>query len=366
MRFRGFHLLDPAVCIAIALMTMMSSVHANQTRDVARDRFVVISEHQGPVIGPDHPDVTAGGNRSGFETGQVVKHEGVYHMFVNEMFGQHHIDMRSSHWTSPDAVTWRRQSTLVDSVPGRSHTNLRSEVWTTGVEYNEEEEAWNIFFVSYRGGNRQAGEKFGVDYEGRIWRGRSTVKGPGGIGGPYKDVEIILQPDEDTQQWEGQQAVDSFNPYKVGDKWYAFYGGHYHHGGPRTWPVGLAVADKLSGPWKRMPEGFNPVPIVKVFVENPVVSKLPGGRYLAIFDSLGPREIGYSISEDGLTWPAETRLTAQTGDNQWAGGGDHDMRTALCAIREEDGTFTVIYTARMHRKNFWSVGKCTLGWADQK
>jgi hypothetical protein len=101
---------------------------------------------------------------------------------------------------------------------------------------------------------------------------------------------------------------------------------------------------------------------VKVFIENPVVSKLPDGRYLAIFDSLGPREIGYSISKDGLTWPLETRLTAQTGDNQWAGDGDHDMRTALCAVREDDGTFTVIYTAKMKDKGFWAVGKCTLGW----
>jgi len=68
-----------------------------------KTRLAVLSEHQGPVIGPEHPDVKASKNRSGFETGQLVKHKGVYHMFVNEMFGQHHIDMRVSHWTSPDA-----------------------------------------------------------------------------------------------------------------------------------------------------------------------------------------------------------------------------------------------------------------------
>jgi hypothetical protein len=93
---------------------------------------------------------------------------------------------------------------------------------------------------------------------------------------------------------------------------------------------------------------------------------LPDGRYLAIFDSLGNREIGYSISKDGTTWPLETRLTAQTSDNTWAGTGDHDMRTALCAIREDDGTFTVIYTSKMKDKKFWAVGKCTLGWTDSK
>jgi hypothetical protein len=326
-----------------------------------KSKLVVLSEHQGPVIGPDHPDVKASGNRSGFETGHLVKHKGIYHMFVNEMFGQHHIDMRVSHWSSPDAINWKRQSTVVDRVPGRSHKNHRSEVWLTGVKYNEDEEAWNIFFVSYRGGNQKAGESYGLDYEGRIWRAQSMVKGPDGIAGPYEDVEVVLQPDEHTQAWEGQQAVDSFNPYQVGDKWYAFYGGHYHH--PRgPWPVGLAVAEKLSSPWKRMPEDFNPVPIVETFIENPVVSKLPDGRYLAIFDSLGNRQIGYSLSEDGITWPPETRLTVQSGGNQWAGGADHDMRTPLCAVREDDGTFTVIYTAKMQKKEFWAVGKCTLGW----
>lgn len=359
MKIRQYQLIT--ACLAACLGSVMA---AESKPDDAKRSLKLLSEHQGPVIGPEHPDVIASKNQSGFETGQLIKHDGVYHMFVNEMFGRPHRQLRCSHWSSPDAVNWKRQSTLVDSIPGRSHANLRSEVWLTGVEFNKAEGFWNIFYVAYRSGDGNKGEHPGADYEGRIWRARSTLKGPDGIAGPYKDVEIVLQPDENTQDWEGEQAVDSFNPYKVGDKWYAFYGGHYHKERPEgwRWPVGLAVADKLSGPWKRMPEGFNPVPIVETFAENPVVSKLPDGRYLAVFDSLGPREIGYSLSQDGVTWPLETRFTVQTGDNQWAGDGDHHMRTPLCAIREDDGTFTVIYTARMKDKKFWGVGKCTLGW----
>jgi len=326
-----------------------------------KKKLVVLSEHMGPMIGPDHPDVKKSGNRSGFETGQLIKHKGVYHMFVNEMFGDHHIDMRVSHWSSPDAVNWKRQSTIVDSIPGRSHTNLRSEVWLTGVEFNEDEYCWNIFYVAYRGGDGEKGEGARWDYAGRIWRARSKVKGTDGIAGPYEDVEIILQPDDNTQKWEGHQAVDSFNPYKVGNKWYAFYGGHSHHPvGP--WLIGLAVADKLSGPWKRMPEGFNPVPLVEKFVENPVVSRLPDGRWMAVFDSDGGREIGYSFSKDGITWPPETRIVVPTDDNIWTNG----VRTPLCAVREDDGTFTVFYTARMKDQPFWGVGKCTLGWASDQ
>jgi len=33
-----------------------------------------------------------------------------------------------------------------------------------------------------------------------------------------------------------------------------------------------------------------------------------------------------------------------------------------CTERADDGTFTVIYTAKMKDQGFWSVGKCTLGW----
>ena len=128
--------------------------------------------------------------------------------------------------------------------------------------------------------------------------------------------------------------------------------------------VGLAVADNLTGPWKRMPESFNPVPISETFVENPVVLKLPDGRYLAIFDSYGDQEIAYSISEDGVNWVPETRLKVQSGNNTWAEDGDHYTRTPLCAIQEDDGNFTVIYTAMMlvDGERFYAVGKCTLGW----
>jgi hypothetical protein len=45
----------------------------------------LLTEEKGPVIDAAHPDVLATSNRSGFETGQVVKLKNVYHMFVNEM-----------------------------------------------------------------------------------------------------------------------------------------------------------------------------------------------------------------------------------------------------------------------------------------
>ncbi len=327
------------------------------------DTLKMISCHDGPVIGPDHPDVLKSNNVSGFETGQVVKIDGVYHMFVNEMFIRPHRDLRVSYWTSNDAINWKRQSTIVNSLAERSHTNPRSEVWLTGVEFNEVENAWNIFYVAYRAGDAEKGEEARADYSGRIWRAKSVYDGVDGLAGPYADMGIVLQPDENSQAWEGQQAVASFNPWKVGGTWYAFYDGHNHipKGG---WPTGLATAKDLNGPWERMPEKYNPVPIVDEFMENPVVSKLKNGKYLAVFDSFGDQEIGYSISDDGTNWGKEVRVKVQTKEDLWGMEGDHAMRTPLCAIEEDDGTFTVIYTSLMKNedKKFYAIGKCTLAW----
>ena len=223
--------------------------------------------------------------------------------------------------------------------------------------------AWNIFYLAYRTGDKEKGEIEKSDYEGRIWRAKSVINGINGIADPYADMTIILQPDENSQPWEGQQAIATFNPYKVGDKWYAFYDGHNYI--PKgQWPVGLATASRLSGPWKRMPEGHNPVPIAEVFIENPQVTELKEGGFLAVFDSFGDQEIAFSISDDGISWSPEVRIKMQCAENLWAETGDHAMRTPLCAIEEYDGTFTVIYTALMKAdgKKFYVIGKCTPAW----
>ena len=319
--------------------------------------------HEGPLIDYNHKDVIQSNNKSGFETGQIVKLNGIYHMFINEMFDRPHRDMRISHWSSTDAENWRRESTVVESISGRTPTNPRSEVWVTGAEFNDQENAWNIFYVAYRAGDSTKNEVPKNDYQGRIWRAKSVNPGLDGIAGPYADMGIVLEPDENSQAWEGEQAVAAFNPYKVGDIWYAFYDGH-NHTPLGNWPVGMATSKTLNGPWRRMPEGHNPVPISPVFNENLQVTELKDGSFLAIFDSMGDQEIAYSLSEDGINWQPEVRLKIQTANNLWADNGDHSTRTPLGAIEEKDGTFTVLYTAKrtIHGKAFFAVGKCILAW----
>lgn len=355
--------LRPVPAVLMSILCMAGCTFYQKTPAEKTKTLTLGWEHRGPVVDSNHADVLSSGNRSGFETGQVVKINGMYHMFVNEMFQRPHRDMRIAYWTSPDAINWKRQSTLVESIPGRSPANPRSEVWVTGVEYNEAEDAWNIFYVAYRSGDEAKGELPQSDYEGKIWRAKSVMKGQDGIAGPYADMGIVLQPDENTQSWEGQQAVATFNPYKANGRWYALYDGHnYIPKGP--WPVGMAEAPALSGPWVRMSEKYNPVPIADVFAENPQVTELKSGGFLTVFDSLGDQEIGYSISKDGIHWSLETRIKVQSAKNLWALPGDHAMRTPLCAIEEQDGTFTIIYTAKTEHegKTFYAIGKCTLAW----
>jgi hypothetical protein len=236
-------------------------------------------------------------------------------------------------------------------------------VWVNAVVFNEVENAWNIFYVASRAGDSTKGEIPGSDYQGRIWRAKSVIPGHAGIAGPYADMGIMLQPDSNSQAWEGQQAIASFFPYKVGNTWFAIYDGHNHlPKGP--WPVGMAFAPALGGPWTRMPDGINPLTIVKEFGENAIVSKLKDGRYLMVFDSFGDQQIGYSFSGDGVHWDAETRIKVQSPQNSWALPGDHYTRTPLCASEEDNGTFTVIYTATLknNNRNFYAIGKCTLAW----
>ncbi|MFV0291547.1 MAG: hypothetical protein ACK5IJ_11735 [Mangrovibacterium sp.] len=347
-----------------AVLLMLCVTTVSNAQDAALPTSLrVVEEHQGPVITMNHADVLASQNKSGFETGHVVKINGVYHMFVNEMFDRAHRDMRISYWTSSDAKDWARQSTIKESILNRTATNPRSELWLTGVVYNEGEDAWNIFYVAYRAGDKAKGETEAFDYAGRIWRAKSVVQGKNGIAGPYADMEIMMQPDENTQSWEGEQAVASFFPYQVGDDWYALYDGHNHN--PRgKWLTGMAKATSMTGPWERMPEGFNPLQIAPEFMENQIVTRLKDGRYMMVFDSFGNQEIGYSFSEDGLNWAPEKRIKVQSKENKWAEDGDHYTRTPLCSIEEKDGTITIVYTAMMkvEKRNFYAVGMCKVGW----
>ncbi|HEX5791497.1 MAG TPA: hypothetical protein VFY13_10085 [Luteolibacter sp.] len=316
--------------------------------------FEVVEIQKKPVIGKDHPDCKD--DKYGFEGGMVLKLKGIYHMFTAENPGDPKIArMRIAHWTSADAITWKRQSTIVETtgepieVTGRAYASI----WQPTPVFNEAENRWDMFCVAY---------KMGGTGMGFIIRFQSTVEGRDGIAGPYKELGTIMQPDKDSQKWEGRQGVATFNPYKGPDgKWLAFYGSAAGHN-PKGWLVGLANAPALSGPWTRLPQG-NPVLIESVFMENPVVTKI-GDLYVMVYDCdvinpakrsyyLERHHVGYATSKDGINWSKGGRIMVQpkpVGEGNWAS----DIRTPLGLVDEGNGIYTLVYTGEWG--DFKSVG----------
>jgi len=322
-------------------------------------RFTLTSSPAAPVIGPRHPGLA--GNRYGFEGGRVLRQGGCYHLFTAEMADDPFwVKMRLAYWTSPDAVNWHRVRTLFETPGTLTPGDNRFSLWTPIPVFNESEDRWNLFYVAYRPGQ---GEREGLPMDRPLWRAISQVPGRDGLGGPYQDAGIVLQPDAASQPWEGQQGTASFFPFEVNGRWLSFYCSHQHwplgH-----WPVGLAEAPALAGPWTRCATG-NPVPIEPVFIENPVVTKI-GDVFVAVYDNCAPGEtyvadglhVGISWSKDGKNWSRGQPLAVQPPDGpaQWS----EDIRTPLGLVPEDDGTFTLLYTGKLRGSNFWPMGLARL------
>ena len=281
------------------------------------------------------------GNKYGFEGGRVLKLKGTYHLFTSEMVGDPHwVKMRLAHWTSRDRVQWKRESTLFESSGDYTGKDPRAALWSPLPVYDPKDGYWNIFYVAYQAAPDTA-QRWLTNHEGRIWRAVSTVAGEDGIGGPYKDVEVILQRGGDSDSWEGLQGTDSFFPYRVGEGWYALYGSAHTEKLPiSSWQVGLAKAPRLAGPWTRRTE-LNPLKIESRFIENPIVTQLPDGTFVAVYDSDAPNAVGYTFSSDGIHWLAGQELVVQEGSRVWA----TEVRTPLGLIPESEDLFTLFYTA---------------------
>jgi hypothetical protein len=300
--------------------------------------MVLVAQHPEPVLSIKTPG--AAPNKYGFEGGRVVKIGRTYHLFTSEMFDDPiWVKMRLAHWRSDDRVHWTRVSTLYESSGEFQGTDPRASFWSPLPVYDEGERRWNLFYVAYRA-EPNTPRQFRMNEEGRIWRAVSTNAGPNGIGGPYRDVGIVLEPGPASEPWEGLQGTDSFFPYRVGRGWLALYGSANTESVPiQHWRVGLASAPSIAGPWKRR-HGPN-LPIEPVFIENPIVSTLRDGTFAAVYDTtVNPDAIGYTFSADGIEWSAGRALVVQPSRGRWS----PEVRTPLGLVDEGDDTFTVFYT----------------------
>lgn len=336
--------------------------------------FTILGGEDAPVVDEGMPGTET--IQGGFEGGQLIKVGDTYHMFPTERAGEigrpakyDRIKTRIGHWTSKDAIHWTRQSTLYQAsgVYAVSHddnpmNDRRAAIWSYMPIFNKAKNRWQGHYLAYTCDSVVApNHSFG-----RIWRCESVVEGIGGIGGPYRDCGIVIEPGLDSELWEGRQGVASFFPYRVGEKWYAFISGAYPYrtkadyplgGKPTHWYVGLAEADDLEGPWTRMKE-LNPITSIHPrFVENPIVSQLPNGLYIAVFDGGPewlhlPNMLAYTLSKDGIHWSAAHYLPIDTKVARWW----HTMRTPLGLIPEGDDVYTIVYAAIDNHKRFHPMG----------
>lgn len=301
-------------------------------------KLVLVEQHPQPVLTIRTPG--AEGNTYGFEGGRVVRVRDTYHLFTSEMIGDPiWVKMRLAYWRSDDRLHWKRVATLFESSGEFAGKDPRASFWSPLPVYDDREGRWNLFYVAYHA-EPNTPQQFRMNEMGRIWRAVSQRKGIDGVGGPYRDVKIVLQPGADSQPWEGLQGTDSFFPYKAGNRWLALYGSANTESIPiQHWRVGLASAPAIGGPWTRR-QGPD-LPIEPTFIENPIVEKLRDGSYAAVYDTTkDPDAIGFSWSKDGRAWSAGQSLAIQRSKGKWS----PEVRTPLGLVPEVDGTYSVFYT----------------------
>lgn len=336
--------------------------------------FTVIGGQDDPVIEEGMPGTED--IQGGFEGGTIVKINGIYHMFPTERAGEKgmpasydRVKTRIGHWTSSDAIRWTRQSTILQAsgiyaiCPEDNPMNdRRSAIWSYMPVFSEENNRWYGHYLAY---TTDKGISPNHSF-GRIWRCESIVEGIEGIGGPYKDIGIVIEPGLDSQWWEGRQGVASFFPYKVENGWLSFISGafpfinkgDYPDKGGKGWFVGLAKSEKLEGPWTRLDTTVNPmVSIHPWFVENPIVSRLPNGLYIAMFDGGPewlklPNQIAYTLSKDGYTWTKARYIPIDVKVKKWW----DTMRTPLCLIPEGNDVYTIVYAAIDNNRRYHPMG----------
>jgi len=302
-------------------------------------RLEVVRQCVRPVLTIRSPGAV--GNKYGFEGGRVLKLGSTYHLFTSEMTGDPHwVRMKLAHWTSSDREHWQRIATLFESSGDFTGRDPRAALWSPMPVFDPATNRWNLFYVAYAA-SPDTSREWLTNHEGRIWRAVSQHAGMGGIDGPWKNMGIVLERGRDSDSWEGLQGTDSFFPYRVKNKWYAFYGSAHTERLPLSlWQVGLASAPGLAGPWSRC-TALNPLRVERRFIENPIVTPLADGSWIAVYDNHVLNEIGYTVSSDGIHWSAGRHLVVQSGDGIWA----TEVRTPLGLVQEKRDTFTLFYTA---------------------
>ncbi|NEW83082.1 MAG: hypothetical protein GZ094_12040 [Mariniphaga sp.] len=322
--------------VIMIFLLLASPVTFSQTK-LAESIFDVLEVTSKPVITKGDPGTES--NLFGFEGGRALKFNNEYHLFTTEINGSPVWNKtRLAHWKSCDGEKWTRLSTVFESSGNFDGTDTHACLWSPMPTFDKSKNCWCLTYVAYRSKPNDE-EAWYRNYDGRIYIAYSQVEGQMGIYGPYKESGLLLEPGQKSANWEGLMGVDSFFPYKLDSIWMAFYGSS-------TEVNGLASANNLSGPWERI--SMNKP--VSQHTENPIVTQLDDGKYIAFFDGCGKfQRFGYMLSDNGVSWSAPVIIDLEAHTGKWWGL----TRTPLGLISAGNGLYTLFFTA--YNKNFYNV-----------
>jgi len=282
-------------------------------------------------------------NKFGLEDGVVVRRaDGGFSMVAAEMYADPKwVNMRLGLFTSRDGLAWARARGVRASTGDFTGASAHSSSWGPFVLYDPANATWALSYVGYRGAPSNASGWL-ENFEGTIFFRYAAAAGDAGLDSDFRDAgafapggdAVLLAPDNFSAAgpWphacQGLQGTDSFFPYQLADGSWAAFVGTSHQEAPNRWPggkwpVSLATAPALAGPWTRRnaaaPAAPADAPCVDLnggFSENPVVARRPddAAAFHAVFDYLGAEAsgFGYACSDDGLAW-ARAALVAVPG-----------------------------------------------------
>ena len=222
----------------------------------------------------------APGNKGGLEDGIVVRRaDGKLSMIAAEMFAGNWVNMRLGVWESTDGLDWARVRSLRAST-GKDNSGLHAASWGPFFIHDPANDTWVLSYVGYRTADSNASGWLG-NFDGTIFYRYAAVSGDAGLTSDFGedgDIEktnesatafagdsVLIGPDDFEingpwpHQCQGMQGTDSFYPFRLNEThWAGFAGTSQQQSGWKgttgKWPVSLATAPALAGPWTR----YNP------------------------------------------------------------------------------------------------------------
>jgi hypothetical protein len=269
-------------------------------------------------------------NKYGLEDGIVVRRaDGRFQLLASAMYGDPvWVRMRLDVYTSSDALHWSLQRSLRASSGNFDGSDPHSSSWGPFFVHDPANDTWALSYIGYRGAPSNASGWL-ENFRGQAYGAYASASGDAGLDEDFGDATyrasdtVLLAPDDYSVPgpWphvcQGLQGTDSFYPYPLADGTWAALVGTSHQETPNPWPggkwpVSLARAPALAGPWTRYnPTGGAPAdaPCVDLnggFSENPIVSRRADSpaafQLLHDFLSAEAQGFGYACSEDGLAW----------------------------------------------------------------